>query len=271
MVAHLQTRLERETRRRHDQHQKQKQKSQSENQPYITHSTISTTRKAAQVLEQLLYRSAYSLSDYQDMSTLDDRIRSVITVLLCRRLQRRTAGRGCGGMYNKSKGGTINTKTKTTTKTMSIISRRQQQQQQQLQLHQTTPSSTSQQQYRNREDALKEALGNQYKYETVRALVKNVRDVKTAKVASMRGCRCSSSTANSPPLGMNGACFRNEIRAEDHRLPQQIKDLFFHMPLVVAFDMVPMERLPHIDWDDLIQDAKCKLQSYREYNDTILS
>eukprot|EP00980_Cylindrotheca_fusiformis_P001808 scaffold408_cov71-Cylindrotheca_fusiformis.AAC.9 len=44
-------------------------------------------RQAAKVLETMLYRSAPTFTAYQDMSTLESRIRTVVTVKLQRRMQ----------------------------------------------------------------------------------------------------------------------------------------------------------------------------------------
>jgi hypothetical protein len=47
------------------------------------------THKAAKAIEQLLYRSAFDFREYQDLRTLNDRMRSILAVRFCKRSLRR--------------------------------------------------------------------------------------------------------------------------------------------------------------------------------------
>jgi hypothetical protein len=252
-----------------------------------------TTKAAAQALEQLLYRSAYTIVEYQDESTLYDRIRTVITIQLCRRLQRRRtqttshntpvtpADVGQDTSTNNDGIQMKSTTTPTTTPTTAVATTKTEST---MILHQQHQRQQPFRRTNNRQEVLQRSLGDYHRYKTVRALVKEVRNIKIAKVASMKGCsRCcsgagvgdSTSITTTPCLLFNNRNNNTDIADDsitapsdyetERRLPQPIKDLFFHMPLVVAYEMTPMERLPYIEWESLIQDAQCKLQSYHEY------
>jgi len=52
-------------------------------------SSSANSCKAARALEQLLWRTAFDLNEYQDMETLDQRLRTILAVRLCNRIAKK--------------------------------------------------------------------------------------------------------------------------------------------------------------------------------------
>jgi hypothetical protein len=147
------------------------------------------TRLGAKVLEEMLYRSTSSFYEYQDLSTLESRIRIVVMVKLQRRMQ---------------------------TKNSKAF----------------------------RTKVLQRCL--QSNYLKASELVRAIQLAKNEKVSTMK---CTGGTCSLP--------FRENF-------PLVVRNLFFDTALIDAFDKTPVERIPSLDWNGLIDIAEKNFKAYHE-------
>jgi hypothetical protein len=128
--------------------------------------------------------------------------------------------------------------------------------------HKTTGDATSNTRStlaQDRRTALIQAMNNNEDvYVQTKALVNDIKVAKLQKVATMKGC--NSDTGVCPYRSQ-----KNEFAAEEP-FPKPVRDLFFHVPLVTSFEKTPISKLSTLDWDGMLQDARQKLDAFREYN-----
>jgi hypothetical protein len=115
----------------------------------------------------------------------------------------------------------------------------------------------------NRSSILKKLLGGDKKYQETRSLVHTIQTVKLQQVVSLKGC-CSNgamacrptATITSPP----------PIQSKfSGQFPSHVKQLFFHTPLVHAFEKTPIHKLSNLDWPQMVQQAQRNLHDFQEY------
>jgi hypothetical protein len=186
----------------------------------------SSTYKVSCAVEHLLYKTSFDITEYQNIDTLNERLRSILAIQLCKRSLRR-----------HGKTNTTNNKN-TTTKPQ-----------------QPPPQ---QQQPQSRSSVLTDILGST-RYTEVCILVDSIRKARLQKVVSMKGC-CGGGRVCPLPSG------RRETYQANEPFPQPIQDLFFHIPLVEIFDKSSPSKLREHDWNSLIEEARTKYNTFQEYN-----
>lgn len=147
--------------------------------------------KTARALEHLLFRQAKDLRAYKDASTLDGRLRGLMTILVRRKMM--------GG----------NSSRKTYDRTRLLI----------------------------------QILGPQ-RFKHCKDLVQKVKRARTNKVAKLK---CN-----------NVVCGRTF----DQQLPPVVRMLYFETFLIDAFEKYPINKLPNLDWNMLIDQAELTLRDF---------
>ena len=114
-------------------------------------------------------------------------------------------------------------------------------------------------QLQTRAEALRATLGVERLAEAS-TLVHTVKQLRLARTS--RGCRqceseddalCTSREENISPF------------AAQEQLPSPVRSLFFETALVDAFDSAPAERMPHLDWETMIDQARCNIHRYSSW------
>lgn len=194
---------------------------------YRNHQTIHQT---ATTLEHLLYQhSQKSIKTYQDLSTLDSRLRGLMTILVRRRIMKRT-GQSKKRISSGGSSGCHNTRT----------------------IGDGTPTGREIPfpRARTRSQILWKILGKS-KYKEIEQLLQEIRLAKMKKVASFCGSnQCTTS------LRLCGKTF-------DTQLPQVVRQLYFETPLIDCFERYPLEKLPHLPWQVLLDQAQSNLLAYK--------
>jgi hypothetical protein len=199
-------------------------------------------RQTAKTLEQLLFQqSQQSINLYQDISTLDARLRDLMTVLLRRRMMKRT-----GRDSNKAGRAALQSKAMRRLSPNSPTTKKQHQQQPQ-QKQQETSSKLS-----TRDQFLMRLLGKP-KYLEISKLLQEIRLAKLKKVATFCGSQSCTAT---PMLLLCGKTF-------DTQLPKVVRQLYFETPLVDCFERYSLERLQQLPWKDLVHQAQSNLLAYQ--------
>ena len=110
----------------------------------------------------------------------------------------------------------------------------------------TRPGST-------RADVLVKILG-QAKYKEIKNLLFEIRLIKMKKVATFCGThRCA-------PRGLP---VYTAAKTFDQQLPKVVRQLYFETPLVDSFEKYPLEKLAHLPWQDLVNQAQSNLLAYQ--------
>jgi len=255
-----------------------------------------TIHQTAKVLEQLLYQqSQLNLKHYQDISTLDARLRDLMTILVRRRMMKRASsgsgsGSGSGGRGRmvgnvaggktsfRSGGGSIRSTTAANTKLQSKAMRRLVAAQQQRGSHTTTsprsfvpsPNTTTtttstascSSPSKNSNDKEPSARTQRLlqilgtnRYREIQQLIQDIQLVKIKKVATFCGAQQCRRD------GCDAALPRRP--AFDTQLPSVVKQLYFQTPLLDYFQTWPLERLDHVPWDTLVAQAQSNLLAYQ--------
>jgi hypothetical protein len=211
------------------------------------------TYRAAQVLEDQLYKQSSSLLDYQDWDIIKERLRSILARRLCqlslhpKETSKTAVSTNRKNSTNKDDHhqGTISGQTPSA-----------------LSSHHLQPETSSP---NDRSTVLKTLLGGQDKYQEIRSLVQAIQTVKLQQVVSLRGCyssgigiacRTTSSITSHPPVQT----------AFSGQFPPEIKQLFFHTPLVDAFERTPVYKLASLNWTLMVQQALRNLQAFHQFN-----
>jgi hypothetical protein len=186
--------------------------------------------KAAQFLERYLYKTS-PLQEYQDWNIIKERLRSMLAIRLClRSLQEKNK-------KNKRSGSAIRG---------GVATNNGAQQQQPF-----PPSRSA---------VLKEVLKDHY-HETA-TLVQSIQSVKLQQVVSLKGC-CSQSACRLVRTHYHHHHYKSDF---DGQFPDPLKNIFFHTPLVQAFEKTPVEKLDTLPWPQMFQEARRNLKAFEEYN-----
>ena len=217
----------------------------------------SANHKKAVAIERQLFRSATTLQSYSDLSTLDTRLRSL---LMAKLLQRRL-----------------------TTDRHSIQSSLQSQSQQ-------APNMN----LNFRAKILIKLMGLQ-RYNTFKALIREIRHEKHVFGSRLRDCASSSSctipstchpsttqssSSTKDDTNQGSSCSPAKVVCPQPNLgkemPSQVKDLFFESTniLIDAFEKWPTARIlkmDKLDWDDLLTRGQENLLKFRSWKDSSAS
>jgi len=104
---------------------------------------------------------------------------------------------------------------------------------------------------------LKQVLGEERCLEAAE-LVQEVKLLRLQRLA--RDCpkckdeACSISNGKNPPF------------EPQESIPVPIRSLFFNTALVQAFETTPTERIPQLDWDTMMEEARLNVQTYEEWD-----
>lgn len=193
------------------------------------------TQKAAQALEQYLYRRS-SIQDYEDWPIVQERLRSFLTIRLCQRSLQHAKKRGrTTTTISSSSSSALSTKSENVSAAISTSSK---------QLPRT--------------QILTDILGQEY--EETESLVHAIEKVRLQQVVSLKGCRQRSSIEVCSLVSTN--C-RSDFEGQ---FPAAVKNLFFKTALVQAFQMTPMDKLRSLPWKGMIREARRNLQAFEAYN-----
>jgi hypothetical protein len=221
--------------------------------PSTTNSSTSTTeniRQTAKALEHLLYRQCQrNIKVYQDRGTLDARLRGLMMILVRRRMVKRTRQfKSINGSSSSSGGGDMES---TVRKSPLSSSGPNNVVKMEDGSTATTRSSTGTIPGSTRGDVLVTILGDA-KYREIKNLLYEIRLVKMKKVAAFCGSlRCA-------PLR-----FHTSAKTFDQQLPKVVRQLYFETPLVDCFEKYPLEKLAHLPWQKLINQAQSNLLAYQ--------
>ena len=108
----------------------------------------------------------------------------------------------------------------------------------------------------NRGEVLEATLGVKRLAE-VTTLVQDVKQLRLERTS--QGClQCEGNALCTLPTE------RTAPFAAQKQIPSSVRSLFFETSLVHAFDSAPLERLPQLDWETMIDEAR---NTIRRYND----
>ena len=59
---------------------------------------------------------------------------------------------------------------------------------------------------------------------------------------------------------------KNPPLEKQESVPAPMRSLFFNTALVQAFETTPTERIPQLDWDTMMEEARLNVQTYEEWD-----
>jgi hypothetical protein len=197
--------------------------------------------QTAKTLERMLFQqSKQNLATYRDMSTLDDRLRNLMTILIRRRMLKKVGGQQKRGKSDRIMG---------THSTRSIADNAGSVQRKAAWIP-TAPSANS----TDRVRILMGILGVQ-KYQEIVKLIREIQLVKTKRVAKLCGSQgCDVQTASTTRMA---STFLTNL------LPSAVRQLYFGTPLLDCWERYPLDSLEHLPWNQLQKQAQQNLLSFQ--------
>lgn len=181
----------------------------------------------------MLFRQAKDLRRYKDITTLDDRLRGLMTILVRKKMM------GKKNFINTNTNTLKNNNSSNSNNNINKNSSRRGRNQQQIIIRTRT---------------LLEILGRE-KFSHCQELVHKLRLAMNTKVAQLK---CSMYNNNGGKVC--GRMFGTE-------LPKAVRVLYFETLLVTAFDRYPLCRLPNVNWDTLIKQAEINLKEFYSWEE----
>ena len=115
-----------------------------------------------------------------------------------------------------------------------------------------------------RSETIKQCLGFE-KFEEISELVKTIKHMRLIHIAD--GCQtCNGNQSCSLSLNSSNKKGSEQRLTGQERIPVPVRLLFFEMAIVEAFENTPVERIPELPWDEMIQQAHTNIQIYQEWN-----
>jgi hypothetical protein len=108
-----------------------------------------------------------------------------------------------------------------------------------------------------RGDVLKQILGKERCLEAT----KLVQDVKMMRLGRLAIC-CPKYKAGLRSISGG----KNDSFEAQEAIPVPVRSLFFNTALVQAFETTPVERIPLINWDTMMEEARFNVQNYNEWD-----
>lgn len=108
------------------------------------------------------------------------------------------------------------------------------------------------QEKKDRRQALQKALG-ETKYQQVCDTVKAVQDLRLRGAAS---CRCTTTCCQAKKMSIPG----------QRVMPSAVRNLFFETELIDAAETTPLDKIPTLDWDTMISQARANMKAFEEWS-----
>lgn len=196
--------------------------------PTVAAAATANIDATAKALEHLLFQQSQgNIKDYQDLSTLDSRLRDLMTVLVRRRMMKRTLGTGKQPQQSWKAKRTISGGSKAA----------------------STTNNAGNTQLSTRKKLLLQILGK-VEFNRIEKLVLEIAEVKTKRVATFCGQQ------SCVPLRLCGQTFQTN-------LPSVVRQLYFETPLVDSWQRYPMEKLSRLPWKEMVHQAQSNLLAYQ--------
>ena len=194
----------------------------------------------------MLFRQAKDLRRYKDITTLDDRLRGLMTILVRKKMM---------GKKNFTNTTTTNNNKKNKNNNSSNSN------------NENSSGVRNQQQIIIRTRTLLEILGRE-KFLHCQELVHKLRLAMNTKVAQLK-CSNNNNNNNTIACGDDGGSRGSRVcgRMFGTELPKAVRVLYFETLLVTAFDRYPLCRLPNVNWDTLIKQAEINLKEFYSWEE----
>lgn len=214
--------------------------------------------RTAETLERLLFQQAkQNLTTYQDMATLEDRLRTLQMVLVRKRMMKKKQGGLAVGHPNRRR---------TATATSTPILRR------------TTPTTTSNDNNNSHDgrkhEYLRQVLGPTL-YADIAKLVQEIQRTKQSFVTANCFCGGGSgvNTANRTcpqqrhPFASDDVHHSSSYSSSSSLLlPKPVQALYFQTtPLLDCWNLYPLERLSNIPWKLVYHQAHTHLLEFQKW------